>query len=41
MAVHYYRVDIVRCLLDNEGAPGGIRGDVMAAAEKVGSVDLI
>ncbi|MCJ1346603.1 hypothetical protein MMC31_004821, partial [Peltigera leucophlebia] len=34
MAVHYYRVDIARCLLDNERAPGGIRGDVMAAAEK-------
>lgn len=30
-----------QCLLDNGVAPGGNHGDVMAAAEKVGSVDLI
>ncbi|MCJ1268950.1 hypothetical protein MMC22_008838 [Lobaria immixta] len=40
-AVRYNRVDVVRCLLDNGVAPEGIHGDIMVAAEKVGSEDII
>lgn len=34
-------MDVVRILLDNEGAPGGIHGDIIVEAEKVGSEDII
>lgn len=40
-AVFYKRVDAVRYLLDNGGAPTGIHGDVMAEAMKGGSEDII
>lgn len=40
-AVYYSRVDVVRFLLDNGCAPGGIHGDIMAEAERVGSEDII
>lgn len=40
-SVYYNLLDVVRCMLDNEGAPGGIHGDIMVEAEKVGSEDII
>lgn len=40
-AVYYSCVDVVRFLLDNGCAPGGIHGDIMAEAERVGSEDII
>lgn len=40
-AVYYKRLDVVKYLLDNGGAPRGIHGDVSAEAEKGGSEDII